>query len=65
MEQLDLQQSWLKQQLVMMLITGNDSPVVKELIQKMGFEMSHAHFALCFLYLQGDEGRPNGTGAQH
>lgn len=55
MEQLDLQQSWLKQQLVMMLITGNDSPVVKELIQKMGFEMSHAHFALCFLYLQGDE----------
>lgn len=56
MEQLDLQQSWLKQQLVMMLITGNDSPVVKELIQKMGFEMSHAHFALCFLYLQGDEG---------
>lgn len=60
MEQLDLQQSWLKQQLVMMLITGNDSPVVKELIQKMGFEMSHAHFALCFLYLQGDEGDQTG-----
>lgn len=60
MEQLDLQQSWLKQQLVMMLITGNDSPVVKELIQKMGFEMSHAHFALCFLYLQGDEGDRTG-----
>jgi len=59
-EQLDLQQSWLKQQLVMMLITGNDSPVVKELIQKMGFEMSHAHFALCFLYLQGDEGDRTG-----
>lgn len=59
MEQLDLQQSWLKQ-LVMMLITGNDSPVVKELIQKMGFEMSHAHFALCFLYLQGDEGDRTG-----
>ena len=60
MEQLDLQQSWLKQQLVMMLITGNDSPVVKELIRKMGFEMSHAHFALCFLYLQGDEGDRTG-----
>lgn len=60
MEQLDLQQSWLKQQMVMMLITGNDSPVVKELIQKMGFEMSHAHFALCFLYLQGDEGDRTG-----
>lgn len=60
MEQLDLQQSWMKQQLVMMLITGNDSPVVKELIQKMGFEMSHAHFALCFLYLQGDEGDRTG-----
>ena len=60
MEQLDLQQSWLKQQLVIMLITGNDSPVVKELIQKMGFEMSHAHFALCFLYLQGDEGARTG-----
>lgn len=60
MEQLDLQQSWLKQQLVMMLITGNDSPVVKELIQKMGFEMSHAHFALCFLYLQGGEGDRTG-----
>lgn len=60
MEQLDLQQSWLKQQLVMMLITGNDSPVVKELIQKMDFEMSHAHFALCFLYLQGDEGDRTG-----
>ncbi len=60
MEQLDLQQSWLKQQLVMLLITGNDSPVVKELIQKMGFEMSHAHFALCFLYLQGDEGDRTG-----
>ena len=60
MEQLDLQQSWLKQQLVMMIITGNDSPVVKELIQKMGFEMSHAHFALCFLYLQGDEGDRTG-----
>ena len=60
MEQLDLQQSWLKQQLVMMLITGNDSPVVKESIQKMGFEMSHAHFALCFLYLQGDEGDRTG-----
>lgn len=60
MEQLDLQQSWLKQQLVMMLITGNDSPVVKELIQKMGFEMNHAHFALCFLYLQGDEGDRTG-----
>lgn len=60
MEQLDLQQSWLKQQPVMMLITGNDSPVVKELIQKMGFEMSHAHFALCFLYLQGDEGDRTG-----
>lgn len=60
MEQLDLQQSWLKQQLVMMLITGNDSPVVKELIQKMGFEMSHAHFALCFLYLQGNEGDRTG-----
>lgn len=60
MEQLDLQQSWLKQQLVMMLITGNDSPVVKELIQKMGFETSHAHFALCFLYLQGDEGDRTG-----
>lgn len=60
MEQLGLQQSWLKQQLVMMLITGNDSPVVKELIQKMGFEMSHAHFALCFLYLQGDEGDRTG-----
>lgn len=60
MEQLDLQQSWLKQQLVMMLITGNDSPVVKELIQKMAFEMSHAHFALCFLYLQGDEGDRTG-----
>ncbi len=60
MEQLDLQQSWLKQQLVMMLITGNDSPVVKELIQKMGFEMSHAHFALCFLYLQGHEGDRTG-----
>lgn len=60
MEQLDLQQSWLKQQLVMMLITGNDSSVVKELIQKMGFEMSHAHFALCFLYLQGDEGDRTG-----
>lgn len=60
MEQLDLQQSWLKQQLVMMLITGNDSPVVKELIQKMGFEMSHAHFAMCFLYLQGDEGDRTG-----
>lgn len=60
MEQLDLQQSWLKQQLVMMLITGNDSPVVKEMIQKMGFEMSHAHFALCFLYLQGDEGDRTG-----
>ena len=60
MEQLDLQQSWLKQQLVMMLITGNDSPVVKELIQKMGFEMSHAHFALCFLYLQGDKGDRTG-----
>ena len=60
MEQLDLQQSWLKQQLVMMLFTGNDSPVVKELIQKMGFEMSHAHFALCFLYLQGDEGDRTG-----
>lgn len=60
MEQLDLQQSWLKQQLVMMLITGNDSPVVKELIQKTGFEMSHAHFALCFLYLQGDEGDRTG-----
>ena len=60
MEQLNLQQSWLKQQLVMMLITGNDSPVVKELIQKMGFEMSHAHFALCFLYLQGDEGDRTG-----
>lgn len=60
MEQLDLQQSWLKQQLVMMLITGNDSPVVKELIQKMGFGMSHAHFALCFLYLQGDEGDRTG-----
>lgn len=60
MEQLDLQQSWLKQQLVMMVITGNDSPVVKELIQKMGFEMSHAHFALCFLYLQGDEGDRTG-----
>lgn len=60
MEQLDLQQSWLKQQLVMMLITGNDSPVVKELIQKVGFEMSHAHFALCFLYLQGDEGDRTG-----
>lgn len=60
MEQLDLQQSWLKQQLVMMLITGNDSPVVKELVQKMGFEMSHAHFALCFLYLQGDEGDRTG-----
>lgn len=59
-EQLDLQQSWLKQQMVMMLITGNDSPVVKELIQKMGFEMSHAHFALCFLYLQGDEGDRTG-----
>lgn len=59
-EQMDLQQSWLKQQLVMMLITGNDSPVVKELIQKMGFEMSHAHFALCFLYLQGDEGDRTG-----
>ena len=60
MEQLDLQQSWLKQQLVMMLISGNDSPVVKELIQKMGFEMSHAHFALCFLYLQGEEGDHTG-----
>ena len=60
MEQLDLQQSWLKQQLVMMLITGNDSPVVKELIQKRGFEMSHAHFAMCFLYLQGDEGDRTG-----
>lgn len=60
LEQLDLQQSWLKQQLVKMLITGNDSPVVKELIQKMGFEMSHAHFALCFLYLQGDEGDRTG-----
>ena len=39
---------------------ANDSPVVKELIQKMGFEMSHAHFALCFLYLQGDEGDRTG-----
>lgn len=60
MEQLDLQQSWLKQQLVMMLISGNHSPVVKELIQKMGFEMTHAHFALCFLYLQGGEGDRTG-----
>ena len=43
-----------------MLISGNHSPVVKERIQKMGFEMTHAHFALCFLYLQGGEGDRTG-----
>lgn len=54
-EQLDLQHSWLKQQLVMMLITDNDSPAVNKMIQKMGFEMPHAFFGLCFLYLQGEK----------
>ncbi len=59
-EELDLQHSWLKQQLVMMLITNNDSPVVKKLIQKMGFEMPHAFFVICFLYLQGEGGDRTG-----
>lgn len=58
--QLDLQQSWLKQQLVMMLISGNDSPVVKELIQRMGFDMPYARFALCFLYIRGEIGDRTG-----
>lgn len=44
----------------MMLISRQSQPVVKELIQKMGFEMTHAHFALCFLYLQGGEGDRTG-----
>lgn len=55
MGQLNQQQRWLKQQLVMMLISGSNSPVVKEMIQKMGFEMVHERFALCVMYLQEDE----------
>ena len=56
---------WKHDRLVMMLITGNDSPVVKELIQKMGFEMKSRPFCPVLPVSAGRRGRPNGTGAQH
>lgn len=58
--QLSLQQSRLKQQLVMMLMSGNDSPVVKQQIHEMGFEMPHGHYAVCFIYLTSDAGDVSG-----
>ena len=51
MTQLTHQQNWLKQQLVMMIISGNDSPVVRKQIQATGFGMVHSRFAICFLHL--------------
>ncbi|MDD3336705.1 MAG: helix-turn-helix transcriptional regulator [Eubacteriales bacterium] len=56
MDQLHKQEAWLKQQLVMMLISGNDSPVVQRQIQELGFEMAHGSFAILFIHLnrEGD-----------
>ena len=55
MAQLIRQQTWLKQQLVMMIISGNDSPVVRKQVQATGFGMVHSRFAICFLHLcEGD-----------
>jgi AraC-like DNA-binding protein len=51
MDQLLRQRAWLKQQLVMMLISGNDSPSVQKQIREMGFEMDHEWFAIFFLHL--------------
>ena len=46
------QQACLKQQLVMMLISGNDSPVVQRQIEALGYKMSHGLFAIYFLHLE-------------
>ncbi len=51
--QLGRQRAWLKQQLVMMLISGNDSPVVQKQIQEMGYDMAHELYAVLFLHTQG------------
>lgn len=54
-EQLGLltqQQAWLKQQLVMMLISGNSSPVVQCQIQQLGYEMGQGKYAIFFLHLE-------------
>lgn len=56
-EHLAEQQAWLKQQLVMMLISGNTSPVVQRQIAQTGFEMTHGLFAIMFLHIK--EGRPS------
>ena len=49
-ERIAEQQAWLKQQLVMMLISGNTSSVVQQQIARIGFEISHGQFAVLFLH---------------
>jgi len=52
--QLGRQKAWLKQQLVMMLISGNDSPVIDDQIREMGYEMHHELYAILFIHIEGN-----------
>ncbi len=51
LNQISHQHAWLKQQLVMMLISGNNSPVVQRQIRGTGFEMTHGLYAILFIHI--------------
>lgn len=63
-EQLHLmekQRAYLKQQLVMMLISGNDSPVVSRQIQELGYQLEHELYVILFLHLDENQDSPEIT----
>ena len=52
LEIMNLQRAYLKQQMVMMLISGNESPVVSRQIQEMGYRLDHGMYAVLFIHLE-------------
>lgn len=50
--QLEKQQAWLKQQQVIMLINGSDSPALSRQFQELGYKTEHAMFSILFLHLE-------------
>lgn len=52
LEIMNRQRAYLKQQMVMMLISGNESPVVFRQIQEMGYRLDHGMYAVLFIHLE-------------
>ncbi len=51
LRQMNRQKVWLKQQLVIMIISGNDSPMVQQQMQEMGFDMEYSNFSMLFIHI--------------